>query len=284
MAFWSSQTLRDKLPALIIPYDNARVDQSSYTLTIGSQIFITKDYRNNNSQHTKQSLKKNQPFVIPPGQFAYLLTEEEIQVPIDAIAFISMKASLKYKGLINISGFHVDPGFKGNLLFSVYNAGPSPINLQRNQECFLIWYSSLDFPDASPRTGTGFSDIPIKILDNISTDEIYSLQTLTKEFREVESRVSDQLNNIKSINRQINATKIIVWSIVVAIITIVAFISSSFVSIGKFAIEQREIIGNISEYKEMLDDLIKQKHKNDLKEAPLCQSSKPTSLKISCSR
>ena len=59
-----------------------------------------------------------------PGQFAFLLTDEIVEVPDSAMALISIKAKIKWRGLINVSGFHVDPGFKGRLIFSVYNAGP----------------------------------------------------------------------------------------------------------------------------------------------------------------
>jgi dCTP deaminase len=188
MSFWSSETLRQKLPALITPCNPNKIEQSSYPLRIGKEIFVTKDRENKNSQHTKRTLVEKQAFVIPPGQFSFLLTEEVVSVPKNAIAFISMKAGFKYKGLINISGFHVDPGFKGNLLFSVYNAGPSPIHLQRHTECFLIWYAYLDKEDTHPRTKSGFSEIPIKVLNEISTDEVYSIQALTDKITKVEDK------------------------------------------------------------------------------------------------
>ena len=41
---------------------------------------------------------------------ALLITEEQVNVSLYAMAFISMKAGKKLGGLINISGFHVDPG------------------------------------------------------------------------------------------------------------------------------------------------------------------------------
>ena len=52
------------------------------------------------------------PFTIPPGQFAFLLTEEVVSVPPDALAFISIRAKTKFRGLVNVSGFHVDPGYQ----------------------------------------------------------------------------------------------------------------------------------------------------------------------------
>ena len=47
------------------------------------------------------------------------------------------------KGLVNVSGFHVDPGFEGRLIFSVYNAGPRSIILDHGSKCFMIWFAKL---------------------------------------------------------------------------------------------------------------------------------------------
>jgi hypothetical protein len=74
------------------------------------------------------------------------LTEEKITIPNNAIGFISIKAGIKFRGLVNISGFHVDPGFSGKLKFSVYNAGSRDIVLQRKRRLFLLWLSDLDQP------------------------------------------------------------------------------------------------------------------------------------------
>jgi dUTPase len=81
---------------------------------------------------TVRKLGEGEAFTIPPGQFAFLLTEEVVSVPADALAFISVRARTKFRGLVNVSGFHVDPGYRGQLTFSVFNAGPAPIHLKRS--------------------------------------------------------------------------------------------------------------------------------------------------------
>lgn len=242
MSFWSSQTLEHELDQgqLISDYDPDRVQQASYTLRIGREIYITKDHHNSNSQHTKKILKENQAFVIPPGQFAFLLTEESIKVPTNAIAFISMKAGIKYKGLVNVSGFHVDPGFEGKLLFSVYNAGPSPIHLSHKQPCFLIWYSNLDQIDSKPRDSLGYTSIPTDVLNKISTDQIYSLQALTSEFK----KIDDKYNTV---SWWIFAIKWIAGLLVTAVFSGSVFVYSNwdkvsayYVAINKIAEDQHK--------------------------------------------
>jgi dCTP deaminase len=46
-------------------------------------------------------------------------------------------------GLVNVSGFHVDPGFRGRLKFSVYNAGSESIILGVGERLFPIWFYEL---------------------------------------------------------------------------------------------------------------------------------------------
>ena len=114
-------------------------------LSIGPEVYVSPTTRQPiPTTVTVRKLTEGEAFTIPPGQFAFLLTEEVVSVPADALAFISIRAKTKFRGLVNVSGFHVDPGYRGQLTFAVFNAGPVPIHLKRGQPIFLIWYASLD--------------------------------------------------------------------------------------------------------------------------------------------
>ena len=144
MSFWSGDTLETRLPGLIEGFSRDQIDCAAYTLRVGSEVFISPSTAVEAARKTKLLLKKDEGFAIPPGQFALVLTEESVEVPKSAVAFISMKARIKFKGLVNVSGFHVDPGYHGKLLFAIYNANASPVHLARGDDAFLIWYASLD--------------------------------------------------------------------------------------------------------------------------------------------
>lgn len=145
--FWSGETLKDRLETLVTPFDPDRVDCSAYTLTMGRELYVSpNDAMQDPQSVTIRQLGDGEGFTIPPGQFAFLLTEEKVTIPDTALALISIKAKIKWRGLINVSGFHVDPGFRGRLVFSVYNAGPVPVHLRQGQAMFLIWFANLDKP------------------------------------------------------------------------------------------------------------------------------------------
>jgi dCTP deaminase len=143
-----------------------------------------------------RKLAPDDAFTIPPGQFAFLLTEEIVTVPADALAFISIRAKNKFRGLVNVSGFHVDPGFHGQLTFSVFNAGPAPIHLKRGQPIFLIWYASLDRESAFKKDGPVRMGIDIDLITGIA-GELQSLAGLAKKIKDVDKSLSDRMHAIE---------------------------------------------------------------------------------------
>ena len=199
MSFWRAETLEKKLPGLIEPYDPNAIDCAAYTLHVGNEVYVSPDQEVENAdRHTMRKLADGECFAIPPGQFAFLLTKEDVAVPDDAIAFLSIKARVKFRGLINISGFHVDPGYRGKLLFSVLNAGPQPLHVQQGDALFLIWYASLDGRTESNKRGQGFGGIDSALINGIS-GPILSLQSLSEKQRHLENKIVQQQNRVRTL-------------------------------------------------------------------------------------
>jgi deoxycytidine triphosphate deaminase len=126
------------------------VSCSAYELKVGSEAFVTRD-KSDQLQEISQGRTPghlvpglNESICIPSGQFAFLITAEKVRIPNDAIGFISMKASKKWQGLVNVSGFHVDPGWNDHLIFGVFNAGPQTLIIKPGEPFFLLFYADLD--------------------------------------------------------------------------------------------------------------------------------------------
>jgi dCTP deaminase len=186
MSFWSGEKLLEELPKLINPYRADAVDCASYRLSIGREIYVSPtDQTSNAKERTARKLTDGESFAIPSGQFAFLLTEENVTVPDDAIAFISMRAGTKFRGLVNVSGFHVDPGYNGKLLFAVFNAGPASVHMKQGDDCFLIWYSSLDRRSKKTKGGTQLKSFPVDRINAIS-GELHSFEALSKRLTNLE--------------------------------------------------------------------------------------------------
>ena len=187
--FWSGETLKEQLAALIEPFDSDRVDCAAYTLSVGPEVYVSpSDQTVDPKTVTVRQLAPGGAFTVPPGQFAFLLTEEIVRVPDDALAFISIRAKIKFRGLINVSGFHVDPGYQGQLTFAVFNAGPVSVHLKRGQEIFLIWYASLDRETAFRKDDPVRRGIDTELITGVA-EELQSFASLDAKIKTLGDRI-----------------------------------------------------------------------------------------------
>lgn len=195
--FWSGETLGERLKTLIDPFAPERVDCAAYTLAIGAEVYVSpNDQTADPATVTVRKLSDGEAFTVPSGQFAFLITEEIVSVPADALAFISIRAKTKFRGLVNVSGFHVDPGFRGQLTFAVFNAGPVPIHLKRGQPVFLIWYASLDCETTFKKDGTIRTGIDPELVTAVA-GELQSFASLSKKIKDVDKSLGDRVHAVE---------------------------------------------------------------------------------------
>ncbi|MCA4793913.1 dCTP deaminase domain-containing protein [Myroides odoratimimus] len=187
-------------------YNEKRVEEAAYALSLGSE-----GYRTDNKDRKIEILdEKSRTIEINPGQFTLLMTDEYVCIPKDKLAFISIKAKQKLKGLINVSGFHVDPGFEGKLLFSVYNAGPSTITLETKKPYFLIWFSNLESEAVNgdeyngKNHHQGQKNIPLDYVDVLKQGDLTSPKALYDKLVETKSDLEKKIDdkNRKVLNNE----------------------------------------------------------------------------------
>jgi dCTP deaminase len=216
--FWSGETLEERLASLVKPYSKDLVDCAAYTLTIGHEVYVSPSTQATEPQNaTVRRLADGEGFTIPPGQLAFLLTKEIVTVPPDAIAFISIKAKIKFRGLINVSGFHVDPGFSGRLIFSVFNAGPVTIHLRQGQPTFLIWYANLDRMSSKIKHEPVQESIPADLITGVS-GELQSFASLSSKIKDVEKTLTDKVHSIEREQTYYRVIGAIALAVVLAIV------------------------------------------------------------------
>ncbi len=196
--FWSGDKIKQNLNSLIELEGDQQADENqiqcaAVCLRVGPEIYITNQDAKDNKGNTRITLKPNEQFMIPPGQFAFILTEEFVRVPKDAIGFISCKARLKFKGLVNVSGFHVDPGYYGRIIFGLYNTGPGDIALSRGSDAFLLWFAELESQAAAKYVRSGEkenSSISDELVTGIS-GEIFSPINVKKRIDDLKDSLAD---------------------------------------------------------------------------------------------
>ncbi len=186
------------------------IDGASYRLSIGREIYISPSADAvDPARASVMRLKEREGFTVPPGQFAFLLTEECVPrnayrgmrteecvtVKCKEIAFLSIRARTKFRGLMNVSGFHVDPGFTGRLTFAVFNAGSASVHLRQGDEIFLIWYADLTDPVTvrRPRRPEG---IQSDWIAGVGAGKLYSLAGIANSTDAVEQKLERRLDAV----------------------------------------------------------------------------------------
>lgn len=221
MSFWSGEKLGARLEKeeLVAPFNSEQLDCAAYQLRLGTQVYVSpgSEAEEPNSVTIRTLWEHNAAVTVPPGQFAFLITDERIKVPADAIAFISIRAKLKFRGLVNVSGFHVDPGYSGRIIFSVFNAGPAPVHLQRGEPYFLIWYADLDRTSTMLKAeGGGFSGLSVDLINPIA-GEIQSFAGLLHKMKESERKTDEKIQRIEKEHQWVRAIGTVLIAIFVGL-------------------------------------------------------------------
>jgi len=148
-------------------FEEKYLQQASYDLRLGEEVYIV-------GRRAPEKLTERNPYLsIPPGQFALLTTYEEIKIPSDILALIAVRNRFKIQGLINISGFHVDPSYEGKLLFAVQNVGPTDVRLKFREPTFSIFFATLEKGDIGK--GRNDQDVEFKHLKGIQLQNVQLL-------------------------------------------------------------------------------------------------------------
>lgn len=89
-------------------------------------------------------MSDNQFIIIKPGKFTLLGTKEKISIDDKHIGLVNIKFKYKQKGLINVSGFHINPCYSGNIIFTVFNASFKDIYIKKDECVFTIFFLKLE--------------------------------------------------------------------------------------------------------------------------------------------
>lgn len=193
MSFWSHQTLVDNLTEIIPNGETPKVDANSIELTLASEVYISPSWVDKAPRKkTIEKYEEDYCFTIPPGQFGFLQTAEDVKIPTTVMGFISLKSSIKMLGLVNVSGFHVDPGWNGPLTFAVFNAGPSPVHLKVGMDLFLLWIAGLDHETEEPRTKRLADDHFLETVNKVS-GSVNSGYDLQAKLEQLDKKVSNYI-------------------------------------------------------------------------------------------
>ena len=129
-----------KNETLIIGGSTNSVEGLKYDFRLGDEILFGGE-----SESRQHSL------VLKPGELIFALTKEEIQLPGDVKAELSLKRKMSIAGVLVLGGFGIDPGYKGKLLFALFNFSPDPFVLEPGKKLIAAQFYRLEGKEVPPQ-------------------------------------------------------------------------------------------------------------------------------------
>ncbi|MEM0232971.1 MAG: dCTP deaminase [Candidatus Nezhaarchaeales archaeon] len=171
---------------LIDPFDERCLGPASYDARVGSKALKPRA-----EGSPIVNLEREGILIIDTGEFVEVITLERFNMPNDVAGRIGLRSYYTRKGLQLFSGPQIDPGFKGNLIVSLFNAGPKPIMLRYGDSFCTIEFHKLESPVERPYSGPyqDQKDFPIENVEFIAEAKGVSLAEVIKVVRELRSDV-----------------------------------------------------------------------------------------------
>jgi len=196
---------------LIRPFIVKNLRPSSYDLTIGDEYYIG-DGANATKLNTEK-LDPEQAFWIPPHAVCFIISAEKLNIPRDISAKVSLRMSYIYAGLVLGAQPPFDPGYKGRAIVMLHNLSSQPVSMRRGQRLATIEFLKLE----SPTTAQIDSQNQVKTIAGLLE------RPLTSSLSEIAKQSSEAKSQVQSLIAQM----LVFAALVVAILAIPGFLSTS---------------------------------------------------------
>lgn len=189
----------------IEPFYSDGIQPASYDLRLGTTILVTPIRRGEEGRPIDLDKERGKQYMIRPGEFVAVLTEERLSLPDDICGRFGVKSSLARKGLVAFGGIQIDPGFVGRLAISLFNVGPEDIELKLGEPTFTVEFHRLEEPTKNPygsdpqkHTYQGQTDFPPDQRDFIINAHTTSL-----------AEIPDIRTDVEHLDRRVNILEIL---------------------------------------------------------------------------
>lgn len=182
--------LRDENKIEVEPFSEHQCEPASYDLKLGHIL---------KAGYGKLKLKKGDDASLKGGEWALVMSEEIIRLPLNICATYGLRSSITRKGLMYFGGPQIDPGYEGRLFVSIFNPTVEPIMLRYGDPLFTLIFHHLDKPVSKPYNGRyqGQYDFP-------SEDVERMMAMKSRTFSEMFTKVDDLDNSVNLLAKNLD--------------------------------------------------------------------------------
>ncbi len=110
---------------------------------ITSPTFLGITHRESSSTTLVAEIGKDTSYTLQPGEYVLAQTIEAVNMPTDLIGFLLLR-SILFRGGIMLAATKIDPGYHGQLVVGLKNAGPQPFTIELGARFVHIQFSPID--------------------------------------------------------------------------------------------------------------------------------------------
>lgn len=195
----TERELREGIRAgrLVIDGKESSVEGLKYDFALGSRMLFggrAPINTNNLSEQERSSL------VVKPGELVYVMSEEQVDLPIDMKADLSLKRKISHLGIQVLGGSSVDPGYKGRLVFALHNLSTRPFPLQPGRKLIAAQFYKLSAEETPPensRVPEPLYEFPDDLVQLMAVYEPATTEGLRQSVHELTRMVEDLKRQIE---------------------------------------------------------------------------------------
>ena len=201
---------------LIRPFDEKQIQPASYDFRVGKEAVAT-------SSEKVINLKNDGFITLKPGDFAVLITYEEIKLSSQYVGRFGLRSSFARSGLIATTGPQIDPGYHGRLIIGVTNLTPQAITISYKAKFISIELHKLSQPVMNPYDGPyqgrmSLTEEEIRIVAEKNgvplVKVLDSIEKINKEIHSQSTKIDSQTDTFNTkIDSQTASISIIKWAI-----------------------------------------------------------------------
>jgi deoxycytidine triphosphate deaminase len=192
--------------------DKFDIQPASYDLAAGRAVW--KEIRDGKAvlhevAYNPDLTSTKQPTVqLQPGQMIWVISQEELKIPIDCCGTVFPKNHLAMGGVFAFNAGHVDPGYRGPIIIRLISLRATPYTITLGQPIYTIVFEALD-KDAiakkpmTPRSPMSFEDALMRVRTHADVALSNALFDLYAD--KIESRLSDyKRDTLDTLRREID--------------------------------------------------------------------------------
>lgn len=196
--------------SLVAPFNAANLRLSSYDLTVGEEYYIGQS--DPSLIFETKKLRPSQSITIPPHAVCFILTAEDIRLPNDITAKVSLRMTHIYAGMVLTSQPPFDPSYSGKVVVMLHNLSSAPYHLKAGERVATIEFTKLTAPATGIRAHRSVSSLEAQL----SKPLVSSLTEIANTSKSVQDKIT-----------WLSSQMLVFAALVVAVLAVPGFFSYS---------------------------------------------------------